>query len=151
MIRKNVLAGKRPRAGALWQWFNLSSYLDWHAGEGCQGEGPGLLRAGPGLYVLWIVHGCVVPGNVLRVMSLHLCKGIHVSAPGCAGGGSCCKPPSCPACSLLSPGSKKGLLCRACLLFAIIWQVALCEAAELKRCITLMQPLMSVGYRALSG
>ena len=80
---------------------------------------------------------------------LHLCKSIHMSAPGCTAGARAANLP--PVLHLLlSSGSKKGLSCRASLLFAIIWQVAVCEAAELKRRITLMKPLMGVGCRAPS-
>lgn len=80
---KNVWAGERPRQGYLWRWFNLLSCLVWHASEGCQGEGQGLLRACLCCVRPESLHGCVVLGHVLVVVALLLCKGIHVPKTCC--------------------------------------------------------------------
>lgn len=79
--------GRRLCAGLLRQWFNLPSYLDWHAGEGCQREGPALLRASLGCVCHESVRDYVVPGDVHSVVSCAPLQ-VHprVSAPwlGCA-------------------------------------------------------------------
>ena len=136
---RNVLAGKRLGAGALWEWFNLSSFLDWLMAHrrGLPERGTRALESLPRPCVLWVRAWMCGPGGcpwghvctfARASTCLHLCvqRGLVRQT------------------SLLF-WTKKGLSCRASLLFAIIWQVALCEAAELKRRITLMKPLMGVG------
>lgn len=91
----------------------------WLTGEGCQRDGPGSFRACLGRVCCGSVHGCVALGMPLGSY-VHLCKSIHMSAPGHTAKLVLQTSPVLHL--LLSSGSKKGLSCRASLLFAIIWQ-----------------------------